>query len=49
MRDEQEMRMWQEHGHAFTIEISALFKQIMQAFQVLHCIEWSAPWRKERR
>lgn len=48
MKDEQEMRMWQEHGHAFTAEIGALFQWIMQAFRVLHCIEWSAPWRNGR-
>lgn len=48
MRDEQDMRMWQEHHDAFTAQIGELFQQIMQAFRVLHRIEWSAPWRKGR-
>lgn len=48
MNDEQDMRMMAAHGAAFAEQMETLLRCVMQAFRVLHCIEWSAPWKKER-
>jgi hypothetical protein len=44
MRDEYEARLWND-SHVDTANgIDRLLGRIMQAFRVLHRIEWSAPW-----
>ncbi|WP_164847336.1 hypothetical protein [Sphingobium algorifonticola] len=48
MRDENDMRMLEAHRAAIGDAIDALIGRIMQAFEVLHRIEWSAPWRNGR-
>lgn len=48
MRDEQDMRILEEHRAAFGAVVDDAIAKIMEAFRVLHCIEWSAPWRKGR-
>lgn len=47
MKDETEARLWADHHEDIANGIDLLFAQIMQAFRVLHRIEWSAPWKAE--
>jgi hypothetical protein len=44
MRDEYHARLRHEHQEDGSAGIDRLLGKIMQAFRVLHRIEWSAPW-----
>jgi hypothetical protein len=45
MRDEQDLRLLTDHREAVCEGIDGLLASIMRAFQVLHRIEWAAPWK----
>ncbi|MEC3911126.1 hypothetical protein U5A82_11805 [Sphingobium sp. CR2-8] len=49
MRDEYDDRLWQDGRDDINHGIDRLLARVMQAFRVLHGIQWSAPWTKERR
>ncbi|WP_336959745.1 hypothetical protein [Sphingobium aquiterrae] len=44
MPSDYDSRHWAEHHQHVSAGIGRLFGGIMQAFCVLHNIEWSAPW-----
>lgn len=44
MHDQTDARMWAEADKG-SFDIKSLIHSIMQAFRVLHRIEWSAPWQ----
>jgi hypothetical protein len=44
MRDEYHARLRRENHEDSSAGIDRLLGKIMQAFRVLHRIEWSAPW-----
>ncbi|MCI4589668.1 hypothetical protein MOK15_06140 [Sphingobium sp. BYY-5] len=44
MRDEYDDRLWNDGRTVINHGIDRLIATIMQAFRVLHCIHWSAPW-----
>jgi hypothetical protein len=44
MESDFESRQWAENHQHVSASIGRLLGSIMQAFCVLHNIEWSAPW-----
>jgi hypothetical protein len=44
MESDFESRQWAENHQHVSASIGRLLSSIMQAFCVLHNIEWSAPW-----
>lgn len=49
MRDQYDAQLWTENHVEASAGIDRLITRIMQAFRVLHCINWSAPWSDEGR
>jgi hypothetical protein len=49
MRDKYDAQLWTEHHVETSKGIDRLIARIMQAFRVLHGINWSAPWSDEGR
>jgi hypothetical protein len=49
MRDEIDSRIWNEHGHAFSESLEALFATIGTALRRLNAIEFDAPWKRDSR
>ena len=49
MRDEYDDRLWNDGREQINKDIDRLLSRIMQAFRILHSIQWSAPWTQERR
>jgi len=47
MNERIEARIWGDHHEELTSGMNGLFARIMDAFRVLHRIEWSAPWKSE--
>jgi hypothetical protein len=48
MRDGMEVRLWAEHGHAFSEQLAGLLAAAWTAFQRLNAIQFDAPWRQPR-
>lgn len=46
MRDEMDSRLWQAHGHAFSVTIANLVKEVGIAMRRLNEIQYRAPWQK---
>jgi hypothetical protein len=49
MRDEYDDRLWNDGREQINMGIDRLMARVMQAFCILHAIQWSAPWTTERR
>lgn len=49
MRDEYDDRLWNDGREQINKDIDRLVARIMQAFRVLHGIQWAAPWVEDRR
>lgn len=48
MRDQYDARLWNVGHEETSAGIDRLLARIMQAFRVLHRIEWAAPWSDEK-
>ena len=52
MRDQYDARLWQDSHDDISRSadhfLLRVMRGVMQAFRVLHCIEWRAPWAEER-
>ena len=49
MRDQYDAQLWTENHVETSKGIDRLIARIMQAFRVLHGINWSAPWSDDSR
>ncbi|CCW18728.1 hypothetical protein EBBID32_30830 [Sphingobium indicum BiD32] len=49
MRDQYDAQLWTQNHTETSAGIDRLIARIMQAFRVLHCINWSAPWSDDSR
>lgn len=49
MRDQYDARLWNDSHEEISKSADHFLHRVMQAFLVLHRIEWSAPWADERQ
>ncbi|WP_206435030.1 hypothetical protein [Sphingobium yanoikuyae] len=49
MRDQYDARLWNDSHEEISKSADHFLHRVMQAFRVLHRIEWSAPWADERQ
>jgi len=51
MRDEIDMRIWNEHGHAFSEDLAKFFANAAAAIGIglrrLNEMEFDAPWKRD--
>ena len=47
MRDAMEVRMWAEHGHAFSTAVAGILAAGWTALKRLNAIQFDAPWDRE--
>ena len=48
MRDHYDARLWNDGHEEVHASVDRLLRRIMQAFHVLHRIQWAAPWTDQR-
>lgn len=48
MRDQYDARLWDDCHQDTAAGIDRLLARIMQAFAVLHGINWSSPWSSDK-
>ena len=49
MRDETEIRLWAEHGHAFSETVAAFFADLGAGLRRLNELQFDAPWKRGLR